>query len=297
MEMSANSPPSDCGQTELFPTSSLAASPARTFRSPEKAQEWLASAAASGPSMPDLLARYDPSTSSWRTWQLCLVEGLETFSATWPRSGMMRSGIAYQLPPLVPLTDATASGYWPTPNSSSNDKTPCKTDADLAWQSKPRANGAKVQARLQDAAAFWPTPTAKDTGLSTDLDHIQLRREKVKAKGINGNGFGMSLGEAVRRWPTPRANDAEKCGDFDVTNPRNGLPAAVRLYPTPTRSMHKGSSAGAMTRLSGASRLNDRLDYRVEQGNIKTGRLNPLWVAWLMGFPIEWASFAPTETP
>jgi DNA (cytosine-5)-methyltransferase 1 len=66
---------------------------------------------------------------------------------------------------------------------------------------------------------------------------------------------------------------------------------------TPTRSMHKGSSAGAMTRLSGASRLNDRLDYAVEQGNIKTGRLNPLWVAWLMGFPIEWASFAPTETP
>jgi hypothetical protein len=51
-----------------------------------------------------------------------------------------------------------------------------------------------------------------------------------------------------------------------------------------------------MTRSSGASRLNDRLDYAVEQGNIKTGRLNPLWVAWLMGFPIEWASFAPTET-
>jgi hypothetical protein len=252
MATSEDSPEKPSEQTELFPMSSAADFPVRTFRSPEKALEWLESAAAYGPSIPVLLASYDPATSSWKTSQHCLVEGLQTFSETWPRSGMMRSGTAYQLPPLVPLTDATASGYWPTPNATSNDKTPCKTDADLAWSNKPRPNGAKVQARLQDAAAFWPTP---------------------------------------------RANDAEKRGNINPDDPRNGLPAAVLRFPTPTRSMHKGSSAGAMTRSSGASRLNDRLDYAVEQGNIRTGRLNPLWVAWLMGFPIEWASFEPTETP
>jgi DNA (cytosine-5)-methyltransferase 1 len=31
-----------------------------------------------------------------------------------------------------------------------------------AWQGRPRPTGAKVQARLQDAAAFWPTPRAND---------------------------------------------------------------------------------------------------------------------------------------
>jgi hypothetical protein len=51
-----------------------------------------------------------------------LVEGLTEFSETWPRSGMMRNGIAYQLPPLVPLTDETASGLWPTPTSQDNDQ-------------------------------------------------------------------------------------------------------------------------------------------------------------------------------
>lgn len=30
--------------------------------------------------------------------------------------------------------------------------------------------------------------------------------------------------------PTPRANDAEKRGEFDIENPRNGLPAAVKKY-------------------------------------------------------------------
>jgi hypothetical protein len=165
---------------------------------------------------------------------------------------MMRSGIAYQLPPLVPLTDEIGSGYWPTPNT-----TGYRSDGELKLLASATKDRAQYLA-MSDRAA-------------------NSKRE--------------------RWWPTPRANDAEKRGDFDATNPRNGLPAAVKMFPTPTRSMHKGSSPGAMTRLSGASRLNDRLDYAVEQGNIKTGRLNPLWVAWLMGFPIEWASFAPMETP
>jgi hypothetical protein len=47
-----------------------------------------------------------------------LVEGWTEFSETWPRSGTMRSGIAYQLPPLVRLTDETDSGLWPTPARS-----------------------------------------------------------------------------------------------------------------------------------------------------------------------------------
>ena len=34
-------------------------------------------------------------------------------------------------------------------------------------------------------------------------------------------------------WPTPRANDGEKRGNFDLTNPRNGLAAAAKLWPTP----------------------------------------------------------------
>lgn len=46
-------------------------------------------------------AWYDRSTSSWRTWQLSLVEGWELFLETWPRAGMTRNGIAYQRKPLA----------------------------------------------------------------------------------------------------------------------------------------------------------------------------------------------------
>jgi C-5 cytosine-specific DNA methylase len=47
-------------------------------------------------------------------------------------------------------------------------------------------------------SGLWPTPTVKDAGISTDLRKIQVRRERLKAKRINANGFGPSLGEAIR---------------------------------------------------------------------------------------------------
>jgi hypothetical protein len=95
--------------------SSAAAFPAKISPSPERARALRASAAGYGRSTPELLARYDRATSSWRTSQLCLDGDLSEFSETWPRSGLMRSGTAYLLPPLVRLTDETGSGLWPTP--------------------------------------------------------------------------------------------------------------------------------------------------------------------------------------
>jgi hypothetical protein len=102
--------------------SSAAASPARTSAWQARAQASTASAPASGPSTPELLAKFDPATSSWRTSQLCLDGALSEFSETWPRSGLMRNGTAYRLPPLVPLTAGTECGSWPTPtvDDSSN---------------------------------------------------------------------------------------------------------------------------------------------------------------------------------
>ena len=77
-----------------------------------------------GATSADLLATYDHDTQSWRTSQTCFLarlnseaDGLAEFSETWPRSGLMQSGIAYQLPPLVPRTDENVFGLLPTPRA------------------------------------------------------------------------------------------------------------------------------------------------------------------------------------
>jgi len=107
-------------QTELELMQSAEDSHARTLAKREKWQELKAKNLASGASTLALLANYDHKSSSWRTSQHCLVEGFTEFSETWPRSGMMQNGIAYQLPTLVPLTKETGSGLLPTPSGTSN---------------------------------------------------------------------------------------------------------------------------------------------------------------------------------
>lgn len=94
-----------------FPVKTLAA-PTRT------AKGWKARGPGYGRSSAVFLASYDPVTQSWRTSQVSLEGGLTKFSGTWPRSGLLRNGIAYQLPPLVPLTSEIGSGSWPTPTAS-----------------------------------------------------------------------------------------------------------------------------------------------------------------------------------
>src|SRR5210317_1218797 len=79
------------------------------------------SAADYGQTSAVLLARFDPDTQSWRTYQTCLValanneaDGLARFSETWPRSGMTQSGIAYKLPTLAHRISGTGYGSSPT---------------------------------------------------------------------------------------------------------------------------------------------------------------------------------------
>jgi hypothetical protein len=105
-------------QTELFPTQSLAASPAKTLASSVERRGLMAQRAAYGGSSLDLLAKFDPASLSWKTAQNSLVGALETFSATWPDSGMMRSGTAYRLPTLALVIDETGLGLFPTPLAS-----------------------------------------------------------------------------------------------------------------------------------------------------------------------------------
>ncbi|WUR15689.1 hypothetical protein E7V67_011475 [[Empedobacter] haloabium] len=96
----------------------------------------------------------------------------------------------------------------------------------------------------ESGSGLWPTPTAS---LGTKGGRVTPRKGRE----------GGTLIEAVsaRRWPTPKANDAEKRGNFNASDPRNGLVGAVRQQ--------------------------------------EPGQLSPEWVEWLMGWPIGWTELKP----
>lgn len=97
---------------------SAADSPARTLAPLERELELPGVGVDSGHTLPGLLAKFDPATSSWKTSQCSFLADLDEFSETWPRSGMMRNGTAYPLgTSAFPMKE---SGYslLPTPRKS-----------------------------------------------------------------------------------------------------------------------------------------------------------------------------------
>jgi len=98
---------------------------------------------------------------------------------------------------------------------------------------------------------MWPTPTANLYEVS-DVPALLERREECKARQNNGNGFGLTLQQAV----------------------------AVRMWPTPTADRYSGLQSHGQ--------------------NAILGSLNPQWVSWLMGYPVDWCDLPdvqPSECP
>lgn len=247
-------------------TSSAAGSLARTSATQASAQASTASGRAYGQSTPELLASYDPATSSWRTSQLCLDGDLSEFSETWPRSGLMRSGIAYRLPPLVPLTAETGFGLLPTPRADERSQ---GEGAALAY-----AEAGFKQPTTRNAMRMWPTPDAYPRGGPQDA-------EKRKA-----GGHSVSLQDAVhsaRMWPTPVVTDA--IGARNKTSRRTKADESTHNSGTTlTDAMIDAGNLSLETDASGSNR-------------VIGGSLNPTWVEWLMGFPLGWTALDASETP
>src|SRR4051812_29538555 len=172
-------------------TSSAAASPARTSHSPARAQGSTAPARVFGSSTPESFASFDPATSSWRTSQLSVLGASTEFSETWPRAGLMRSGTAYQLQPLVRLTRGTASGSLRTPTPTAGDSRSTRNaTAPTSWD-RSKANSGTT---LTDFVTMWPTPSARD--------HKDGPFPAAMARNLPGLGTVVHM-----NWPTPTARD------------------------------------------------------------------------------------------
>jgi len=110
----------------------------------------------SGRSSGDAFATFDPDTCSWKTCRVSLVGEWETYSETWPASGMTRNGKAYRRRPLVPRTSGTGSSLWPTPNVCGGGNPPGILVRRRNHFVRP--SGRKAHLGLDQAVRMWPTP-------------------------------------------------------------------------------------------------------------------------------------------
>ena len=208
----------------LMATCGADVSTCSALASPAKDGAWLASnraqamSAIFGQIQRASFAKYDPDSSSWRTCQgfWALMGTSDTYSGSFPASGMMLRGRLYRQPTVEPLTSASACGSSP----------------------------------------HYPTPAA-----------IAYGSNRGGAAGRVGP-VRHSLDSMARHnlWPTPTSSRRDRKG---------------RVLPDGTRER---ISLAKSAKANGGSTTQ------------QTAPLNPAWVEWLMGWPIDATDCEPSGT-
>lgn len=176
-------------------TVSAEASCAKTFPSRERARDSTEREAGCGANSRVLLARYDRDTRLWKTPQCSLFGDSDECLAIFPKSGMTRDGLLWELTMSEPHTDASESGFWRTPDTGAGGEISADKAADFA-AGKTRASGSVIQIRLCDQVRhpqLWPTPTVCGNNNRKGLTKT------------SGDGLATAV---LKTYPTPKCQDA-----------------------------------------------------------------------------------------
>jgi len=98
--------------------------------------------------------------------------------------------------------------------------------------------------------------------------------------------MGLSRMAEMGMWPTPRAK--ERC-QYNSQDSHVALSRAVKLWPTPNKRDWKGPPGKGCHERGGHQAS---LPLAVEESAV-SGKLNPTWTEWLMGWIEEWTDLKP----
>jgi len=129
-------------------------------------------------------------------------------------------------------------------------------------------------------------------GTSLEAWDAFVAREKALRR--NGNGHGTTMAIAAAQWQTP-ASDSFRSRSGDRKHEQGLDQQARRQWATPVANADSGSRNCEGSQAHPGTSLADQVttgsSQTGRQGN--TRRLNPRFVAWLMGFPIDWTAEVP----
>ncbi len=146
------------------------------------------------------------------------------------------------------------------------------TGTSRSWQTpaadsfRCRGGARKEEMGLDQQARFWPTPTVPSRGPETRT-----------SKAARGSG-GIDLQTRVRAWPTPTARDEKGANGAHHTARALAAGTRAHLDQLPNFVAH------CFRRGPTSSNTGPKSSPRAEATS-PAPRLNPRFVAWLMGWP------------
>ena len=268
---------------------SLPGGHARLSQSPGSEREQKTSDG-SGPQSSILFATLTPSGSWERTspaYYLPMMEGHSgMYSETWPDSGCVQNGSAYELPTLALRTGESAYLFshsgpeWRSQTSSEADhggpnargsKGGGRSVDQATVEAKGQTESGKRTVGLESQSRFWPTPNTPSGGPNTkstvthtgglDLDGSVLNWGTPTSRDYKDGGSadtvptnGLLGRQVIQNWQTPTANPATYTGGNSPGY--ECLPGQVQNWPTPdARDHHPESENAAIRRAAGAGGL------------------------------------------
>lgn len=274
-----------------------------------------------------------PMETDFRTWALKMDAFLSARPPesweNWPTGGGMRSGSLFQRPMWAPATggqggSAGHGGNWTTPDVCSGARDMSKIDPQL----QKRAD-TKRTTGLPTEVQNWATPDCNTSTYSNGRMGPNIREQAASwptPRGTDGTHGGpnqaggkgdLMLPSAAVQWPTPDANATERTNRSPspgaATRPTIALAAAQ--WPTPAARDSKGPNSEQHATVTGGGRkhmdqlanfvAHTPLDFLPLAQPTRDGQeslpsdpslrrhLNPLFGAWLMGWPSTWAIAEP----
>ena len=165
----------------------------------------------------------------------------------------------------------------------------------LVWQrklSKKEHSVLKLHAAPKLAKKYLdllPTPTRQE-----NEHHNIVLNEKFRRVSKNGITHSLNLADTVKVFLTPQASDGKRAdmkpsslAKRYLKHPNGNLAeqvAFLSFFPTPRANDGKVGDPGSKSSIHRAKRR--YLDGVIQEQ--EQGKLNPVWVEWLMGYPINW---------
>lgn len=239
-------------------TSSQADSLARTLAPLAKAQALKVPAVASIGRYTALQWKYDRLGYFLRMSLLSELEGLTKCSFHWLKQDTPLGLSWWVLGQSGHRTGEIVSGSWHTPTCVAAERTPEGVQKRIQYRKSIGRNSYAIGGGLQEQVSMlsvsmqWPTP----------------HRNCNTGAGHQGRQGGLNLQTAVEAWPTPAAQDSKNA-------------------TLPPSQISRGTLPGAILR-NGPQDLANRSTDGSSQESVPTTRLNPRWVAQLMGLPADW---------